>query len=208
MTVSVERDESTMSSYATYRTLWCTDQFQQRHWKLQKTPQRRSPQGCSKNAMNLWRKRILCIKNNLLLRHAIQAILRKIVFLLTARTSSTQYEVVKPAMVAKAWQHQTGTLAKFTGQDFYQKKCTAHQERWTTFLRVPLHHYIETCQIGSAGICLYGFWSYSGIETPQTVGNVLGPCGFPPEHCQTTAQLGSRRLCAVSKNQTSEVNGQ
>ena len=50
-------------------------------------------------------------------------------------------------MVAKAWQHHSGTVAKFTGQDFPPKKlCTAHQERWTTFLRVPLHHYSKACQ--------------------------------------------------------------
>ena len=40
------------------------------------------------------------------------------------------------------------------------------------------------------------------------MGTVFGPCGFPPEHRQSTAQLGSRRLCAVPKYQTSEVNGQ
>ena len=45
----------------------------------------------------------------------------EIVVLSTARTSSTQCEVAKPAMVAKAWQHQSGTLAKFTGQDFPPK---------------------------------------------------------------------------------------
>ena len=207
MTVSVERDESTMSSYATYRTLWCTDQFQQRHWKLQKTPQRRSPQSCSKNAMNLWRKRILCIKNNLLLRHAIQAILRKIVvFLLTARTSSTQYEVVKPAMVAKAWQHQTGTLAKFTGQDFYQKKCTAHQERWTTFLRVPLHHYIKTCQIGSAGICLYGFLKLLGNWDTTDCGKRTWTLRLPSRALSNNRTIGfSAPLCCFQEpNQRSK----
>ena len=39
------------------------------------------------------------------------------------------------------------------------------------------------------------------------MGNVLGPCGFPPEHRQSTAQLGSRRLRVVPKYQTGKVNG-
>ena len=81
-----------------------------------------------------------------------------VVSLSTARTSSTQCEVAKPAMVAKAWQHQSGTLAKFTGQDFPPKNCVrptrnAGQRFCGCYCTITA----KPAKLGSAGTCLYFF---------------------------------------------------
>ena len=144
-----------------------------------------------------------------------------VVFLSTARTSSTQCEVAKPAMEAKAWQHQSGTRARLSTKEL----CTAHQERRTTFLRVPLHHYSNASQTRFRCNLFVGFFevtrelrqrrmreTFLGIEWPKNpdrsddewIGTWLHHFGLPQAHRQSTAQLDFRRLHAVPKYQTGE----
>ena len=66
--------------------------------------------------------------HNMLLEHARSHPDKIVVGLSTARTSSTQREASKHANVDKAWQHQSGILAKFTGQDSPTKKWYAQPE--------------------------------------------------------------------------------
>ena len=60
--------------------------------------------------------------HNKLLIQSRQVILRKLLFFYRQRGHHPHNtKVAKPAIDANAWQHQSGTLAKFTGQDFYQR---------------------------------------------------------------------------------------